>query len=154
MDRGQMWAVATGQYSDYRVLCVCDSKERAEQVAAALRADSDGDRSDARVESMPFVDYDPEKVTVFHMTVTVWDDGTVDEDREPWSTSEWPFDQWEPLDRVAWRWVRAPMHKGNGGRLDIRGTDRARVRRVYSDRKAQLLAEDAFRMKKEATGRA
>ncbi len=149
-----MYAVASGEYSDYRVVCVCDSEARAEAVAASLRDDSDGWRRDARVESINYVDHPPEKVTVHHASVEVFDDGTTREQRQPWQTTEWPFDHWEPLDAVSWRWVRAPMYNCKGGRLDVRGTDQERVRRVFSDRRAQLLAEDAFRMKAEATGRA
>lgn len=149
----KVWVVASGEYSDYRVLCACDSKARAETVAQLLRADQDRFRSDARVESLPLVMTDPEKVRLYHASVTVWDDGRVTDERE-WITTEWPFDQWEPITPVWWRWVRAPVHKDKGGRLEIRGTDEQRVRRVLSDRKAQLLAEDAFRLKGEKVGRA
>jgi hypothetical protein len=53
---------------------------------------------------------------------------------------------------VTWRWVRAPVHDGKGGRLEVYGTDEQRVRQTFSDRKAQLLTEDAFRMRREAKG--
>ena len=41
-----------------------------------------------------------------------------------------------------------------GNQLVVTGTDLEAVRRVFSDRRAQLLAEDAFRLKREAKGRA
>ena len=147
------WVVSSGAYSDYRVVCVCDSKKRAQTVAAAMRGDPDGYRGDARVEQLPFVNFDPEKVPVYHRSVVVMDNGTTTSESQRVSY-EWPFDQWEPLDPVSWRWVRAPVYAGKGGRLDVRGTDEERVNRVFSDRRAQLLAEDAFRRSPEKQGRA
>jgi hypothetical protein len=148
-----MYCVSSGSYSDYRVLCVCDSQKRAKAVAAAMRADDDGYRQDAQTETIAFVDYDPVKVDVYSLSVEVWDNGTTTTERD-YTHSEWPFDAFVPLVRVAWRWVRAPVHKNKGGRLDVHGTDQEAVRRVFSDRRAQLLAEDAFRLKREVKGHA
>lgn len=145
-----MYCVARGVYSDYRVMCVCDSQARAKAVAKAYNAGEDS-YSEARVETISFVDYEPEQVTLYHLMVEVFDDGTTSEQTER-ETTEWPFDSWDPLVRVAWRWVRAPVYHGKGGRLDVHGTDLEAVRHVLSDRRAQLMVDDAFRKRKEAKG--
>jgi hypothetical protein len=149
-----MWGVSSGSYSDYGVHCICDSKERAETVAAAMRVRVDGTPycDDAFVEEFALITSDPEIVTLHKMSVEVLDDGTT---RAESITSKkiWPFARWEATHRVSWRWVRAPYIHRIGGRLDVEGTDLEAVRHVYSDRRAQLLAVDAFRMKEEAMGR-
>lgn len=149
-DQETMFAVSRGSYSDYRVLCVCDSRARAQKIVKAYNADEDN-RGNARVEELYFVDYDPQKVTLYHLEVEVRDNGTTSEQGER-QTSEWPFDPWNSHVRVAWRWVRAPIHNGKGGRLEVHGTDLEAVRHVLSDRRAQLLADPAFRHKREAKG--
>lgn len=148
-----MYCVSSGSYSDYRVICVCESKERAEEVAAAMRADSDGWRRDATVEQIAYVDYKPELIPVYQMNAEIMDNGEVTESPLHQS-NEFPFDSLYPFVRVSWRWVRAPMHHDKGGRLEVRGYDLEAVRHVYGDRKAQLQVEDAFRMTREAKGRA
>lgn len=50
-----VWAVTKGEYSDYRVLCVCPTQKQAQLVAAAYNEDSDRWK-DARVEMMAYVD--------------------------------------------------------------------------------------------------
>jgi hypothetical protein len=150
-----MYVVSSGSYSDYRVLCICDSKERAEQVAAALRADSDGWRSDAGVETLPLVTTTPEKVITYDWQIEIWDDGTTTCERKNTRT-EWPFDPLygESITRVSWRWVRAPVHKNKGGRLEVKGTDRTRVAKVFTEKRAQLLSGPGLRDRSEAKGRA
>lgn len=147
------WVVSAGDYSDYKVMCICDSKKRAETVAMLYNADRET-YSTARVEQLPFVNADPVQVTSYLIRENIWDDGTTSEKRQT-ARKQWPFDALYPEDLVpsAWRWVRAPIHNGKGGRLEVRGVDLSRVRRTFSDKRAQLKAEDAFRMKREATGR-
>lgn len=147
----EVWAVSSGCYSDYSVLCVCPSKADAEAVAAKFNA---ADKyEEARVESFPVVDRTVEQLAVLKLQTTLWDDGTETDTREH-VEHEWPF-HWEEAARskVVWRWVRAPMHHDKGGRLEVSGVDHERVRRVYSDHRAELIAEHAVRSRKEAKGR-
>lgn len=148
-----IWVVSRGEYSDYSVLCACPTKKDAEKLAQRIRQPEPNSFSydrDARVEELPMLTGAAEPKEVLHLTETVWDDGTTEKHIErtrlewPWTTSGTP--------RVAWRWVRAPMHNGRGGRLEVHGVDHRAVRRTFSDRRAQLLAEDAFRLRKEARG--
>ncbi|HKZ20334.1 MAG TPA: hypothetical protein VJQ57_09505 [Acidimicrobiia bacterium] len=148
----EIHVVSSGLYSDYQVLCACPSKEDAETVAAKLRGDRDGWRSDAVVETLPLVSGDVRKVEILLMQETVWDDGRTDRILDD-IRAEWPFDSLRGIVRVAWRWVRAPMHNNQGGRLEVWGTDHNRVRKVFSDRRAMALADDGFRMQREAKGR-
>lgn len=147
-----MYTVERGAYGDHRVMLVCKTKRQATAIAKAYNADPDSWGEDAYVGSLPIM-ATAEKVTVYGLLCEVWDDGTVTTEREHIKT-EFTFDMLNALynQPVTWRWVRAPVHRNKGGRLEVHGTDLERVRRVYSDRRAQLLAEDAFRMKREAKG--
>lgn len=145
----EMWTVESGEYSDHRVLCVCRTKKQAQEIADALNANKSG-YYDAYVGTLPIatgVNY----VTTYTMQCNVWDDGTTTETSESVRT-ELDIDMlWPERERpVGWRWVRAPIHNGRGGRLEVFGTDHEAVRRTFSDRRAQLIAEDAFRKRREA----
>lgn len=149
----RIYCVSSGAYSDYRVLCACPTKKDAKAVAAKLKTDEDGWRTDARVEEFEMVTADVEKVEILMLSTTLWDDGTETHTSER-IRSDWPFDTtFDDGIPMTWRWVRAPMHKNQGGRLDVSGTDFELVRKTYSDKRAQLIAEDAFRRKGEAKGR-
>lgn len=144
------WAVSTGEYSDYNVMCVCDTKERAETIAATYNGDSSYES--ARVEAFRLISSDPQRVTLHRRSVILYDDGTVRDERH-WLSMCWDFEL-DPIDDgpVRWRWVRAPIYQGKGGRLNVWGTDGERVARVFSDRRAQLLANHAYAAKMEWTG--
>ena len=146
-----LWAVTKGSYSDYRVLCICDSKERAKRIASLPAKDSWSD--DRNVEEILFFDRDPVTVTTYSISEELLDDGTTHAYRED-IRSEWEFDMLYPeRNRPAiWRWVRAPYIENRGGRLDVSGTDLERVRKVFSDRKAMLRSDDAMRAKRESHG--
>jgi hypothetical protein len=148
-----IYVVSAGSYSDYRVLCACPTKRDADAVAAKIRA-SDSWKSDARVETLEMVSADVQQVAILRLSETLWDDGTVSEYRDT-TAHEWPFDGLYGDGSVAvrWRWVRAPCHNGIGGRLEVSGVDHERVRRVFSERKALVRTDDAFRAKSEAKGR-
>lgn len=144
-----LWVISTGEYSDYRVLAAFANKELAED-AARMRA-PDGWRDEYRVETLPYFEDKPKLVTLHLHNVEVWDDGTTSDPviRE---RTEVEFDMlYGHYKRpVGWRWVRAPIHQGKGGRLEVYGTSRQRVAKVFSDTRARLLADDAFRMQREA----
>jgi hypothetical protein len=149
----EAWIVTKGEYSDYSVMCVCDTKERAEQIVALYNGDSAFSYGDARVEAVIYLDREPKKLTTYFRQVQVWDDGHTDAERENQNV-EWEFDLlWpERAKPVTWRWVRAPMHNNKGGRLEVAGTSAKRVAKVFSEKRAQLLADDAMRMRQEIRG--
>ena len=151
---GSLWAVSRGSYSDYRVLCVCDSKKRAKGVVKAMKASKQslyGD--DPFVEEIVYLDRDPERVTVYGISEELLDSGESDNRRDS-ERVEWEHDMLYPeYNRpVTWRWVRAPYIEKRGGRLEVNGTDLERVRKVFSDRRAMILSDDAMRARKEARG--
>lgn len=155
----KMWTVESGSYSDHRVHCVCRTKAQAEALVAAYNGESE--YGSAVVGELPIVTK-VEHVTTYTMSLDIWDDGAVSTPFSRTSSTapiervktELSFDMLHPFHNqpVTWRWVRAPVHDGKGGRLDVVGTDQERVRKVFSDRKVQLLAEDVFRMRSEAKG--
>ena len=149
VETSTLWAVTKGDYSDYHVLCVCPSKELAETVKRAYDGDEDSWGS-ANVEAMLFLNREPQKITTHHRFVTIWDEGTTTDQGER-QRDEWEFDLLYPEDRkpVHWRWVRAPMHNGKGGRLEVSGTDPKRVGKVFTEKRAQLIADSVMRSRKE-----
>lgn len=148
-----VWIISSGEYSDYSVLAVVKGGKKAAKSLAA-RANAHGSTyTEYRVEELPVVDADVERVEILTLTAEIRDAGpSVKEERDPYYRVEWPFDALYGAPSVSWRWVRAPIHQGRGGRLEVHGVDHERVRKVYSERKAMLLADDAFRAKQEAKG--
>lgn len=141
------WVIARGSYSDYRVLCACPSKKDAKTLAA--RFNSTETYEQAGIEWLPEFDGQTERVEILLLSTTLWDDGSETEQRESFRT-EWPFDGIYDHKPVNWRWVRAPCHHEKGGRLDVSGTDHERVRRVFSDKRAEIIATDVLRLRREA----
>ena len=150
MSDKSVWLVSSGSYSDYRVRCAAPSKKAAQGIAAELNAD-DKEWSKYFVERVPVIEK-AERVTVYGIEAIIEDAGTVCEesvlDREEWNVAPlYP----ERLRPVTVRWVRAPAYRGRAGRLEVYGTDRERVRKTFSDMKAQLLADPALRSRREFT---
>lgn len=152
-----LYTVETGCYSDHRILCVCATKAEAEAIAARVRTpdiEEDGrwwPDSDAEVGEILLVSGDIDRTPTLQLTETLWDDGTTSRLTER-LTMAFPWDWNSAAAPVQWRWVRAPMHENKGGRLEVSGTDLERVRKVFSDRRAELLAVDHLRKRKEARG--
>lgn len=153
MTAERVFAVASGSYSDYRILCACPTEADAEQIVAKLRIDTDGwHRDDTQVEEFMICTGDVEKQRLLWLQTTLWDDGRETDVKEE-VRLEWPFDTIFDVVAMSWRWVRAPMHNNRGGRLEVTGTNHELVRKVYSDRRAELIASDVARGKTEAKGR-
>lgn len=148
-----VFVIASGEYSDYRVLAVVTGgKKAAKELVARANAHGDTYRT-YFMEELPVVAADVQRVEILTLTAEIRDAGPVVEaERDPYYRVEWPFDALFGTPACAWRWVRAPVHNGKGGRLEVQGTDHERVRKVYGERKALLLTDDAFRAKREATG--
>lgn len=146
-----MWAVSSGSYSDYGVLFVCKSEEVAQAWADRLNREPKYDPY--FVEEFPVVTADTGRVSELRLAVEIANDGTEMQRGNPRTAERintgFP---WEvgTTKKVEWRWVRAPMYRDKGGRLEVWGLDHERVRKVFSDRRAWLMSDDAARMQEEA----
>jgi len=142
-------AVSSGTYSDYRVHALFRRKRDAEAAIIQLAGSEDFYSSGSlRVESFHLFDKGEPVVPVpWHaLRVNIWDDGRTGEVEER-NEAKWPW-EFEATIQVDVRWVRAPIHKNEGGRLEVYGTDLQAVGQVFSDNRAQVLAAVAL------TGRA
>ena len=149
MSDKSVWVVSSGSYSDYRVHCAAPSKRGAREIVAALNGADEWTKY--FVEQVPVIEK-AERITVYGIEAVIEDAGTVREesvrDRDEWNVNPlYP----ERLRPVTVRWVRAPIYNGKAGRLEVYGTDEERVRKTYSDMRAQLLADPALRKRREFT---
>lgn len=145
----RVWLVSSGSYSDYRVLCAAPSKKAAEDIVRTLNAADEWAKYFA--EQVPVIEQ-AERVAVYGLEAIITDAGTVREESAR-DRDEWNVDPLYPERRrpVTVRWVRAPCYNGRAGRLEVYGTDRERVRKTFSDMKAQLLADPVLRKHREFT---
>lgn len=136
-----LYALSQGAYSDYHVLALFTSKKLAEQALEAHKADEEWSR-DARIEEFDLFDELPEPVTEHYYQVEIWDDGRVTNENIRQATHlPWNHLDGTPKPRPHVRWVRAPMYRDQGGRLEVRGSDEQAVKQAFSDNKARILAE-------------
>lgn len=133
-----IYALSRGHYSDYRVSALFPTQELAEQALALDRADEES-YGDAFIETFQLHDAVPEPITMHFKTVTIWDDGTTTHHTE-YDRTALPWNHLVAPHRVHHRYIRAPIHNDQGGRLTVHGTDLEAVRRTFSDRRAELLA--------------
>lgn len=142
--RRPVWAVSHGEYSGYRILFLCESRELAEAEVAALKADEDRGYYDPFVEEMVLFSRPTVVMPVYRFFAEIRDaTGVVKEWRN--DSSEREEAGYERLIPCSWRWVRAPMYKGLGGRLEVMGTDEKLCRKVYGEKRALLVADAVFR---------
>ena len=148
MSDKSVWLVSSGSYSDYRVHCAAPSKKAAQAIVVALNGD---ETCNYFIEQVPVIDK-AEKVTIYGVEAIVTDDGTVRREAAR-ERDEWNVDPLYPerLRPATARWVRAPIYNGQAGRLEVYGLDEERVRKTYSDMRAQLLADPALRSRREFT---
>ena len=147
MSDKSVWLVSSGAYSNYRVHCAAPNKKAAQGIIAALNSDEPS-RHHYFIEQVPVIDK-AEKVTIYGVEAIITDDGTVREESVR-DRDEWNVDPLYPqrLRPVTVRWVRALIYH-QAGRLEVYGTDEERVRKTYSDMRAQLLADPALRSRWE-----
>lgn len=146
-----IYVLSRGEYSDYSVLCACPNKEQAEQLAARYNADKSEYHSDqVEVEELWVFGEQTQKLETLLLQTELFDNGT-EKPKDPQVRAVWPFDDWSNAAKipVQWRWVRAPMYHDKGGRLEVRGYDHERVRKVFSDRRAAILADETGLLRKE-----
>ena len=138
----RVWLVSSG----YRVHCAAPSKQAAQSIVAALNG-ADGRRYFA--ESVPAIE-NAERVTIYGLDAVIEDDGTVRREAAR-DRDEWNVDPLYPyrLCPVTVRWVRA--YNGQAGRLEVYGLDEERVRKTYSDMRAELIADPGLRKRREFT---
>jgi hypothetical protein len=142
------YAIVTGEYSDYRVLAVSTNKDTAEVWAKAVREHDDGSGyrayTDASIEEMVLLEPGDEPKTVHrvHLREEWWDDGRTEGLRVN-ETDDLPIANWYGVtpSRPSVCFVRAPVHCGKGGRIEIVGRTRKAVMKVYSEQKAMWTAE-------------
>lgn len=150
-----LWAVASGEYSDYRVHAVFETKAQADAAALLNVPDS---YNDYRVEEIQFYPKGTKAkmVTVYSLQVNLWDDGRWNRGNS--NSSAEPSGALNPISRVqpefnSWhadagprpktRFVRAPCHNGKGGRFEVYGTNRSAVLKTVKDRVAEHTAVGA-----------
>jgi hypothetical protein len=143
-----VYVVTTGSYDDLCVQCACPTEQDAQTLAARM-----GYGSEAEVLALEVHPGNVAQVSVLHMRINLYDDGS-ERDEYRRTSVEWPWSVWPKTtpDGAGWRWVRAPMHHGLGGRLDVWGTDHERVRKMYDDMRAMLKTDDAMRARTQAQG--
>jgi hypothetical protein len=140
-----VWAITSGSYSDYRVLALFATKAAAEaQMRRPSPPGSWTEPDDLAAFLLYEADDEPRQVTTYERQIEIWDDGTTSNPRESVRT-EWEFDTMHgrPSKRPQVRFVRAPVHKGKGGRLEVRGSDKSAVDKAYSDQIVQRVAKPA-----------
>lgn len=148
-----IYVVASGEYSDYRVLAVFATKEQAERATAL----SGGDwPTDYRVESLRFFPEgtDAAMLTVYSGSVEMWDNGKAEPPKFSSHTAA-EFDQWQAPEangRVKVRQVRAPVHQNKGGRFECYGTNESAVRKTVSDKRAEHIALGPHRVAEKNVG--
>lgn len=149
----KMWAVSSGEYSDYGVICLCATEELANRIVEQIGHDGYGAPF---VEEFDIATTLPTPSITLRLECFISDTGQVIERAEHRYT-HWVYEFDEPpkTPPVEWRWFRSEYGYGYkygtkevGGELQVYGVDHERVQRVYSDRKAELLALDHMRQTK------
>ena len=139
--------VTSGSYSDYRIHCICPTQTDAETIAQ--RANSTAKYTDYETAEIPVHDATVQRIIHLIMRTTIHDNGTETETGET-ERIEWPFDKSGP--EFVWSWNRGSRHKGTGGTLYVYGYDNERVRKTYSDQRAALLSDPAYRQRQHMNG--
>lgn len=128
----QAWVVTEGDYSDMRVRAVFATEELAKQAIYDRIGDDYGD--------FPLFEELPAKVSMLTISCMAKVSGLriYRQDRPLWEEWETSREVWEHVD-----W--APEHRVvNDGRyrtLSVEGTDHKKVRHIFGEMKAKLMAE-------------
>lgn len=145
-----VWGLTRGSYSDYRICAIFERKEDAE-AALNVRDARIGWGGGEDVEEFSFYPAggSPLTVTTHHWTGEFTDAG--DEPRRNKAVEvEWEYNRSDPSGpRPSVRFVRAPIHRDKGGRLEVRGTDLLAVQHAWSDNVARIRANVSLRGKAE-----
>jgi hypothetical protein len=130
-----IWAVTTGQYSDYEVVAVFASKELAEEYVRITVANTNRPSStDLRVEDFTYYDELPEHHVVLLAAETIG--------AQPYPYREYTDVVWgAPKPFKADLWERPNYQAGFCIEVRVEGTDHQRVRKVFSEKLAQAKAD-------------
>ena len=141
MSARRVWALSQGEYSDYSVIALFTTKKLAEEAAGLNNSDR---WSRAFVEEFVLYDETVETVDEYKIMQDIWDADALIPEPTVTHTVKMPWAFWdgEPPKRAKVRWVRAPIHQGKGGRLEVRGRDRDAVVKAYTDNAARIIAGD------------
>lgn len=140
MTMRKVWPVSTGSYSDWNIHALYESKELANQAAEKLSKEGGWIFSDAMVDKPLMVsDQLPVALPVLTLRCRIYENGTVEEG-EPEIENDWDFQDGEDLTSQRWGWYT----EGHWGMLSVVGRDHDRVRKVYSDRKAEIVGAWEF----------
>lgn len=142
MSSKEVFAVVSGEYSDYSVSFVCTTRELAEECAVKMNA-IDGSRwRGYEVEDMLMLDAVPRRVEVYRMDANISPTGKVTApfnstaDPALHVSTDWDFDS---------RARKRPSVEVNkvtsGTRLSVSGTDKSGVLKAFSDRVTKMLSE-------------
>ena len=139
----ELFAISSGEDSDYSVRAVCEDEATAKAWADAIAAVKDGWHQDARVERMIFIPAGtaPYQVTEYSQNVELRDDGSI-ETRGIITKTDYPITALygQPPYRPHVRYVRAPCHNNIGGRLEVRGSTEQSVAKVVGEKIAMWKA--------------
>lgn len=136
-----VYVLASGAYSDREWHAVFTTEEAAQEALLASAASS-GYRSkhDYRIEEHTLYTSCPEPVTVHRWSSVILDDGSCEPTRKL-ADIELPWDHlWGVPRATLIRYVRAPIYRGHGGRLEVRGRDFEEVERAHADTLEKLRA--------------
>ena len=146
------YALTTGDYSDYHVLCVCDTKERAELVLAAYN-EGRSTWNEVNMEEFTYVDFNPTVIPSLVLSTSISDDGTrTDDPPHTENTVDLGDGKCQRPAELTWFWYRSPVSGVNHGTLTVRGTDVERVGKVFSERAARFLADPAMAQQSHLEG--
>lgn len=148
-DSKVVYGIVSGSYSDYKIHSIYPTRELAEQaIASILRLPTESMYSGDgySVEEFPWFTADrlPVPVTVYEVNENWWFNGIRSDYREMVHHEHEARRSWHAIpesSRPVVRWVEAPVHKGEGGRIEVRGLVKESVMKVLHDRRAQFCAE-------------
>lgn len=130
------------EYERMDVIGIVEGDEQEAAILAA-RIQATDPNTDYSVEVLATIPLDVRRVEVLTLAVTIMDDGTTEEHKPNFHVA-WP---WETnVNATRMRWIRPPVYKGNGGRLEVTGVDRDEVRSMYRHEKRRLLHDANARL--------
>ena len=151
----EVWLVTTGSYSDYSVLCACPDEVTAQAIVAAIGPDDSGYYG-PRVEDVWLRSELPVVKQIFRLRWVVTPDGEENPyphqstDSEGWVSREywWGESQYGPCKKT----VRRVAHEKQWLQLAVEGWDHERVRKVFSESKARIKADQLLLIERLAQG--
>jgi hypothetical protein len=135
-----VYVVTRGDYSEYRIVCVCLDKAIADALAER--------NEDYSVEEYEALDTLPEVVEELRLRAAIMADGKVEETERIMGHTP-VLDEWDVDPCAHDVWVH--VYGVPSIEVIVRGSDHERVRKVYSEKKAQAIADfDLLVAKKRA----